>query len=82
MRGPWRMKLIVVLSLLIAVSCLNGCGGRTPPASMSWVKPIYLHQDTLEWLNGHKDEWPVGLVDDLNQIDKHNTKCREILGIE
>ncbi len=74
------MKSMLALLSLIALSCSSGCG--QPRVDTTWVKPIDLEEDTLEWLAKHQAEWPESLVDDLNEIDKHNQKCREILGNE
>lgn len=72
------MKSIVVLLSLIALSCSSGCAQSR--VDTTWVHPIELHEDTLQWLDSHREEWPPGLVDDLNAILKHNQKCAEILG--
>lgn len=75
------MKLMRVLQLMILVSCLNGCASRAPiPSEYTWVHPIYIHEDTARFLSEHSKELPKGLIEDLNQIDKFNQKCREILG--
>lgn len=74
------MRLISGLLLVIVMSCLSGCGSTRPSSSCDWVEPIHLHDDTIRFLNDHLGEWPDGLVEDLNAIDKHNIKCKEILG--
>ncbi len=71
------MKSMRALLCVIALSCLSGCGTRTPP-STTWVKPIYLEPETIEWLERHREDWPESLVDDLNEIDKHNQKVTEL----
>lgn len=74
------MRSIGSLPLLMLMLCLTACGGqRVTTTRPTWVQPIYLHGDTIEWLRERKAEWPPGLIDDLNQIDKHNRKVEAIL---
>jgi len=72
------MKLILALFSVIALSCSSGCGATRTDSS--WVRPISLEPETLDWLEERQAEWPEALVEDLNEIDKHNQKCAEILG--
>ena len=43
------------------------------------MKPIELEDATIEWLAERQAEWPEELVEDLNEIHRHNLKCEEIL---
>ncbi len=74
------MRSMRALALLIVLSCLNGCGRLR--VDSTWVQPIRLHPETIEWLAERQSDWPDTLVIDLNLLDKHNQKCREILGVE
>ena len=73
-----RTRLSLALTALMLTLCSTGClQSRSPDCS--WVKPIHLEPDTAEWLKEHQP-WPPGLLLDLNEIDKHNMKVREIIG--
>lgn len=62
---------------MIAMSCCIGCQPQPPPIDPTWVKPIYLEPDTVAWLKS-KPDWPAGLFKDLNKIDKHNEKVKQL----
>lgn len=63
------------------LSCLSGCGDqRRLNGDLSWVKPIHLEYDTIDWLTEHQAEWPATMEGDLNEILIHNDKCWRILG--
>lgn len=42
----------------------------------TWVKPIRFSEPTKEWLM--KTEWPPSLAADLDQVAKHNDKCKAL----
>ena len=76
MLGRGRRLMLLLTSGILAVS-LTAC---VPPArtDCSWVKPIYLQDETLQWLDTHQP-WPESVWEDLNKIAKHNDKVKEIL---
>ena len=63
---------------LITLPFLSGCVDHRGFSDCSWVQPITLQDDTVQFLMEH-EPWPPGLLEDLNKIDKHNRKCKEIL---
>lgn len=70
------------LCLLISTSSLTGCvhPPTNPPVDTSWVKPIYFHPATLDWLASIPN-WPPTAYDDFDLIRKHNEKYERIHGL-
>lgn len=68
------MRSTLALLTLISLSFLTGCGSTIPADDLLWVKPIYFHPDTIEWLE--EQEWPDSAYSDFDQINKHNEKVR------
>lgn len=78
-RGRSPLRLTLALLLLPMMLSLMGCVHRHPVPRETWVKPIYLQEETIEWLKAHKP-WPQSLRDDLDQIRRHNEKYEAIVG--
>lgn len=73
------LRLTLALCLTTTL-CSMGCSHQ-PPASpdVSWVKPIYFHQETIDWLKSHRP-LPEAVREDLGQIARHNQKVEAIVG--
>jgi hypothetical protein len=71
-----RILTLALISLTAAIFSL-GCVAPRTTADTSWVRPLYLEQDSVDWLLA-LPEWPASFSTFLNEVDRHNTKVQEI----